>query len=164
MIGWREWVALPELGVDWIKAKIDTGARSSSLHAIDLEPFRRRGKSMIRFGVHPVQRDFKRIVATEAEILEYRWVKSSDGRGSERPVILTPIAWNGLSWEIELTLARRDEMGFRMLLGRQAIRGRVLVDSGHSYCGGTPPPRAARKAKAKSKAKSKSKSNRKKPR
>ena len=151
LIGWREWLCLPAIGIDWIKAKIDTGARSSSLHAIDVTPFRRRGKAMVRFGVHPIQRDFTRIVQAQAEVLEYRWVKSSDGRGSERPVILTPVEWNGARWDIELTLARRDEMGFRMLLGRQALRGRLLVHSGHSYFGGEPPPAVAHPKKAKRK-------------
>ena len=152
-IGWREWISLPSLEIPWIKAKIDTGARSSSLHAIDVESFRRRGKSMVRFGVHPIQRDFTSVVLAEAEVLEYRWVRSSDGRSSERPVIVTPVAWADMVWDIELTLARRDEMGFRMLLGRQAVRGRFVVDAGRSYYGKKPrtgqrKPRSARKKKA----------------
>lgn len=148
-MGWREWVALPDLGVAAIKVKVDTGARSSSLHAFDLETFHRGGREMVRFGVHPIQRDASRVVETEAVVLDHRRVRSSDGRSSIRPVIVTTVGWRGLSWPIELTLARRDEMGFRMLLGRQAIRGRLVVDPGRSYYGGRPPGRRKKKTKKK---------------
>lgn len=134
-IGWREWLALPGLGVDRIKAKIDTGARTSSLHAFDLERFRRRGVDMVRFQIHPVQRDLVRTVAAEARLVDERWVRDSGGRATLRPVIHTDVDLLGQTWEIELTLTRRDVMGFRMLLGRQAVRRRFLIDPGRSYFG-----------------------------
>lgn len=138
-IGWREWVALPDLGVTRIKAKIDTGARSSALHAFDLEHFRRRGHDMVRFAIHNLQRSNKRVIVAEAEMLDERVVRSSNGVNALRPVILTRVELLGESWPIELTLASRDEMGFRMLLGRQAVRGRFLIDPGRSYLAGRPP-------------------------
>jgi len=138
-IGWREWVALPDLGVTRIKAKIDTGARSSALHAFDLEHFRRRGHDMVRFAVHTLQRSSKRVIVAEAEMMDERIVRSSNGVNALRPVILTRVELLGESWPIELTLASRDEMGFRMLLGRQAVRGRFLIDPGRSYLAGRPP-------------------------
>jgi hypothetical protein len=136
---------LPELGVGAIKAKIDTGARSSALHASLLETYRVRRRDFAKFIIHPVQRQHYPEVAAEAEIVEYRSVRSSNGVSEQRPVIVTPVAWNGKVWEIELTLARRDEMGFRCLLGRQAVRDRVLVDAGHSYYGGAKPGPAKRR-------------------
>jgi len=136
VIGWREWVALPELGVARIKAKVDTGARSSSLHAFDLENFRRDGEDWVRFGIHPVQRNSRVTIEAEAAVLEYRSVRSSSGKATRRPVILTQLELLGQSWKVELTLANRDEMGFRMLLGREAFRNRFMVDAGSSYYGG----------------------------
>ena len=138
VIGWREWVGLPDLGISTIKAKVDTGARSSSLHAFDVAEFRRKGQTWVRFKVHPVQRRADSMVEAEAPILDYRSVRSSSGRASLRPVIETRLELLGVTWPIELTLANRDEMGFRMLLGRQAFRRRFLVDGGRSYCGGKP--------------------------
>lgn len=133
VIGWRERLALPELGISEIKAKIDTGARSSALHAFELEIFTRDGKEMVRFKVHPYQRDTKRTVIAEAELLESRTVRSSMGHAQLRPVIQTVVKLGEMKWPIELTLTNRDEMGFRMLLGRQAMRRRWLVDPGKSF-------------------------------
>ncbi|MEM7263400.1 MAG: RimK/LysX family protein [Planctomycetota bacterium] len=144
IIGWREWLALPDLSVPRIKAKVDTGARSSSLHAHEIETFRRRGRDFVRFEIHPVQRKRKPVVRAEAELLEMRKVKSSGGHVTLRPVIMTSVALLGQEWEVELTLATRDAMGFRMLLGRQAIRGRMVVDPGRSYYSG---PRSKPKKK-----------------
>lgn len=138
IIGWREWVALPDLGIAAVKPKIDTGARSSSLHAMGIEEFRRSDALWVRFRVHPIQRNTQITVEAEAEVLEYRNVTSSSGQRSLRPVILTDIEVLGQRWPIELTLADRDSMGFRMLLGREAIRGRFFVDAGRSYYGGKP--------------------------
>lgn len=136
VIGWREWVALPELGVRCIKAKVDTGARTSSLHAFDVEEFKRNGRQMVRFSVHPEQRVGRREVVAEAPLKDRRRVRPSNGRSELRPVILTTVELLGQSWEIEVTLTNRDVMGFRMLLGRQAIRGRFVVDAGTSFRNG----------------------------
>jgi hypothetical protein len=138
IIGWREWVSLPALGVPKIKAKIDTGARSSSLHAYDVQVFERDGKSFVRFEVHPIQRSKRETIVVEAPVLEFRKVRSSSGHAHRRPVIVTTVEALGQSWCIELTLANRDAMGFRMLLGREAVRGRMLVDALKSYYGGQP--------------------------
>jgi hypothetical protein len=138
IVGWREWVSLPDLGISRIKAKIDTGARSSSLHAFDIEKFDRGGVAWVRFRVHPRQRSDDVTVSCEAEIHDIRNVRSSSGESSERYVILTPVWWMGDTWMVDLTLADRTEMGFRMLVGREAMRGRMLVDPGRSYFGGKP--------------------------
>lgn len=139
IVGWREWVALPELGVAAIKAKVDTGARSSALHVFDLTSFRRHGEEWLRFEIHPAQRDASVSIRAEAQLLEYRRVRSSSGESSVRPVIITTIDWNDNDWPVEMTLASRDQMGFRLLLGRQAVRGRFLVDAGNSFYGPKPP-------------------------
>jgi hypothetical protein len=138
VIGWREWVGLPDFGIKTIKAKVDTGARSSSLHAFNLQEFKRDGVKWVRFQVHPVQRKSAKAVKLEAMVLDFRSVRSSSGKAAVRPVIVTNIELFGIIWPIELTLASRDEMGFRMLLGREAFRGRFLVDAGNSYYGGKP--------------------------
>lgn len=136
VIGWREWLSLPELGIERIKAKIDTGARSSSLHAYDVRRFRRKGVSLVRFKVHPLQRDFRTTVEAEAEVVDQRKVRSSSGQQSLRWVVRTEVRLGDQRWPIELTLSRRDEMGFRMLIGRQAIRGHYVVDPGRSFLAG----------------------------
>jgi hypothetical protein len=133
IVGWRENIALPQLNVNFIKAKIDTGARSSALHAFKIEEFKQQDRLMIRFQIHPFQRDDQRIVTAEAELLEYRHIKSSNGQIQHRPVILTTIQLGTQQWPIELTLTNRDVMGFRMLLGRQALRDRFLIDPGKSF-------------------------------
>ena len=133
IIGWREQLALPDLGIREVKAKIDTGARSSALHAFDVETFNSNGKRMVRFKVHPYQRDAHRTVTAEAELLDQRQVRNSGGQTQVRPVIETTVDLNGDRWSIELTLTNRDVMGFRMLLGRQAVRRRFLVDAGRSF-------------------------------
>lgn len=138
IIGWREWVQLPDLGIAKVKAKIDTGARSSSLHAYDLKYEMREGEQWVKFKVHPRQRSSASPVIAHAKILEFRKIRSSNGHVTKRPVILTTVDVLGEHWEIEVTLANRDAMGFRMLLGREAIRGRLLVDSGASYLSGVP--------------------------
>lgn len=138
VIGWREWLRLPELHVHHIKAKIDTGARSSSLHAFDIEIIEREGLEFVRFNIHPVQRNDNKVVAAEAPVLEFRHIRSSNGQVDHRPVILTPVKMMGQVWPIELTLTDRADMGFRMLLGRSAFRGRFLIDPGNSFYGGKP--------------------------
>jgi hypothetical protein len=132
-VGWREWVGLPDLDINRIKAKVDTGARSSSLHAYDIEVFSRGQRDFVRFTVHPVQRETKTTVRCVAELYEHRHVKSSSGHREHRPIIRTTVELGGERWPIDLTLTTRDAMGFRMLLGREAIRKRFLVDPGRSY-------------------------------
>lgn len=138
IIGWREWIVLPDLKIDRIKAKVDSGARSSSLHAVNIKRFTRNGETWVRFQIHPLQRTSDKTVSAEARLLEYRSVRSSSGKAESRPVILTKMMLHGVTQEIELTLTSRAEMGFRMLLGREAFRGRFLVDVANSYYSGRP--------------------------
>jgi hypothetical protein len=136
VLGWREWAGLPDFGVEAIKVKLDTGARTSSLHAFDLTHFERAGRPMVRFEVHPVQRSADDAVVVEAPVVDERWVRNSGGARELRPVIETTVRIGERAWPIELTLTRRDEMGFRMLLGRQALKRKALVDPGRSFRAG----------------------------
>ena len=111
------------------------------------DEFKRGGATWVRFKVHPIQRRSDKVVHSKAKVLEYRSVRSSSGKASTRPVIVTQIALLGRTWPVELTLANRDEMGFRMLLGREAFRGRFLVDAGKSYYGGKPRRRKTKRRK-----------------
>ncbi len=138
VVGWREWIKLPRLGIKRIKAKIDTGARTCSLHAFDIETFKRDGVDFVRFKVHPIQRSQKKTINVEAAVLEFREIRSSNGQSTMRPVIETEMELLGSRHTIELTLADRHEMGFRMLVGREALKGKFLVDSSRSYCSGRP--------------------------
>lgn len=133
IIGWREWVSLPDLGVEEIKVKVDTGAKTSSLHAFDIKKYKRDGKEFIKFSIHPNQDSSKNVKICRARILEYRKVKSSNGQSELRPVILTNLELLGEKWPIEITLTNRDEMGFRMLLGRASIKNKFLVNVGKSF-------------------------------
>jgi len=135
-VGWREWVALPALGIDAIKAKIDTGASTSSLHAVHVRRFVEDGRERVEFEVHPRQRHTDKTVRCVADVCDERLVTSSSGHREKRLVIRTPILIAGRSWPIELTLANRDTMGFRMLLGRAAMHGRLLVDPSASFLAG----------------------------
>ncbi|HJT33206.1 MAG TPA: RimK/LysX family protein [Pirellulales bacterium] len=147
-IGWREWLALPDLHIGAVKAKVDTGARSSALHAFDIEPFERDGRPMVRFSVHPWQHNSSHSVAAEAELIGQRLVRNSGGLETLRPVIVTSARLFGECWPIEVTLIGRDAMGFRLLLGREAVRRRFLVDASRSFLAGKRPagvPRTPRR-------------------
>jgi hypothetical protein len=133
VVGWREWLCLPELGVSHIKAKIDTGARTSALHAFQLERYHQNSKAMVSFTLHPIQRHAEIIQKCESEIIDERWVTDSGGHKEKRYVILSPVRLGGLTWDIEMTLTNRDIMKFRMLLGRTAMKDRIIVDPGKSY-------------------------------
>jgi hypothetical protein len=146
-IGWREWVGLPQVGVVAIKAKVDTGARTSAMHAFDIEFFRKQGAPWARFVIHPLQRDTRTTVRATAPLVDERWVRSSSGQNELRPVIGTDVRIGDDVWPIEITLTNRDSMGFRMLLGRHAVRGRYLINPARSFLLGTAPAkRRARKA------------------
>lgn len=136
--GWREWVSLPQFGVDWVKAKLDTGARSSALHAFHLERFRRDGADWVRFSIHPWQRSADDQSWAELPVHDERIVRSSSGHQQERFVVLMDVQLVGRVVQAEMTLSRRDEMGFRMLIGREALRQGFWVDPGRSYLGGRP--------------------------
>ncbi|AFZ47919.1 protein of unknown function DUF785 [Cyanobacterium stanieri PCC 7202] len=133
LIGWREYLALPQLEVKKIKAKIDTGAKTSALHAFNVKVVEKENQKIVEFEVHPIQKDNKTSILTTAPLLEYRTVKNSGGVAETRPVIETKIILGDISWAIALTLTNRDSMGFRMLLGRDAVKNRFLVDTGHSF-------------------------------
>lgn len=133
VIGWREWADLPSLKIKNIKGKIDSGARSSSLHAFDLKFYKKGNSEFVKFKVHPDQRSTAKTVECRSKVLERRTVKSSNGKSELRPVIVTDLEMMDQKWPIELTLTNRDEMGFRLLLGREAFRKRFLVDAGRSY-------------------------------
>ncbi|BDQ33387.1 ribosomal protein S6 modification protein [Pseudodesulfovibrio portus] len=128
IIGWREWLALPDLNVPAIKAKIDTGAKTSALHAFDVIPFERDGARLVSFNVHPLQGNDDIKIPCEAPLVDRRTVTNSGGDSQKRYVISTTLRIAGRSWPIELTLTNRDQMKFRMLLGRNAMTRRLIVD------------------------------------
>jgi hypothetical protein len=139
VIGWREWVSLPNLDIQHLKAKIDTGARTSCLHAFNVEKFQQDGISMVSFGIHPVQDNQETELFREARVTDERPVTDSGGHTEERLVIMTDIQIGGQQWPIEMTLTNRDTMKFRMLLGRTGLQDRFLVVPDASFLTGNIP-------------------------
>jgi hypothetical protein len=138
MLGWREWVALPELNLAEIKAKIDTGARSSALHAFVIEPYRKGGEPWVMFAIHPIQKRSDVAVECHAQVKDRRLVMDSGGHKQRRYVIETQMILGRSLIKAEVTLTNRDTMSFRMLLGRTAMDARFTVDPGASYLQGRP--------------------------
>lgn len=143
--GWREWVGLPDLDVKYIKAKLDTGARSSALHAFDVEEFERDGAAWVRFSIHPWQKSAEDARLVELPVHDRRTVRSSTGHAQQRYVVLMQLRVLDQTITSEVTLTRRDAMGFRLLIGREALRQGFLVHSGRSYVGGRPPKEIRRR-------------------
>lgn len=133
IVGWREWAQLPEFGVELIKVKIDTGAKTSAIHAFDISPFTYMGNDWVQFDIHPIQDNDLIIHTCACPLVDYRWITSSTGHRQRRFVIQTNLRIGGFSSRIEISLANRDEMGFRMLIGRNALKDDVLVDPNHSF-------------------------------
>ncbi len=137
ILGKEEWCGLPEIGLPAVKARIDSGAKTSSLHAFNIHPFEEKGKKYVHFDIHPIQDNRKVIQSCRGLVVDKRDVKSSSGEKEKRLVIKTLVRLSDEEWEIEITLTNRDTMGYRMLIGREAIKGRVLIDPERSFCLGT---------------------------
>jgi ribosomal protein S6--L-glutamate ligase len=138
ILGSEEWCSFPELGIPTIKARVDSGAKTSALHAINIAPFIKNDANWVKFDINPIQNNIKTIIHCEAQIVDKRIVKSSSGFREHRYVIQTSISTGETKWPIEMTLTNRDSMGFRMLLGREAMSGRILVDPEKKYLLGQP--------------------------
>lgn len=136
LIGWREWVALPQLGIPRIKAKIDTGARTSALHAFSVNLFQENGRDRVHFLIHPRQQSQRKVVQCVADLVDIRWVMDSGGHREQRFVIQTEVILGDRKLLTDVTLTGRDDMRFRMLLGRTALKKNFLIDPKASYvCG-----------------------------
>jgi len=133
ILGSEEWCSFPELGIPAIKARVDSGAKTSALHAINIAPFVKEGENWVKFDINPIQNNLKTVIHCEAKLIDKRIVKSSSGFREQRYVIQTQLKIGDDVWTIEMTLTNRDSMGFRMLLGREAMSGRILVDPEQKY-------------------------------
>jgi hypothetical protein len=133
ILGWREWAAFPQLNIPRIKAKIDTGARTSALHAFQVDTFQENGKTKVRFTIHPRQKSIKKVISCVTDLIDIRWVTDSGGHREQRCVIQTDIILGNKCWPIEVTLTSREDMRFRLLLGRTALRNHYYVDPAASY-------------------------------
>jgi ribosomal protein S6--L-glutamate ligase len=138
IIGKEEWCSLPLLCIESIKVRVDTGAKTSAIHAINIMPFKKEGVRWVRYEVHPIEEDDHITVECESRIVGRRRIKSTNGEADVRYIVASTLSISGHSWDIELSLANRDAMGYRMLLGRQAMAGKVLVDPQASFLQGEP--------------------------
>jgi hypothetical protein len=136
IIGWKEWLTLPGLKIPAIKAKIDTGARTSALHTFRLEPYTLQGRPMVRFGIHPLQKRRDIALFCEAPVVDRRRVKDSGGHSEMRYVIESQVVLADMHWSIQISLTNRDAMMFRMLLGRTALENHIMVDPAKAYAAG----------------------------
>ncbi|MBE0358258.1 ATP-dependent zinc protease family protein [Pseudoalteromonas aliena] len=132
-VGWREWLSLPELGIDRIKAKIDTGARTSCIHAINIKEYEVNGEKWVKFTAQPLQEDEQTQVTCNVKVKKKKYVTSSGGQRELRYFIETTLHAGNDSWPIEITLTKRSTMKFRMLLGRTAMENRIVVDPALSH-------------------------------
>ena len=136
IVGWREWASLPELGINAIQAKLDTGAKTSAFHAWDRELFEIDGIAWVRFHAQPSEHHDSAPVQYAAPLTDYRWITNPGGTRERRYVITTTLGIGGEAWPIELSLTNRIDLKFRMLIGREAMRGRLVVDPKRSFCAG----------------------------
>lgn len=137
-VGWREWISLPELQIQSIKAKFDTGARTSVLHTYFIEPLLNSDRPQVRFGVHPLQRTEKKEVVCTADVIDRRRIVDSGGHPEMRYIIRTAVLIGGKNWPIDLSLTNREQMRFRLLIGRSAISGKLVIDPQRSFTLGRP--------------------------
>ena len=134
LIGWREWCALPDLGVQYIKAKVDTGAKTSAIHAFNIKEYSKNEIKHVEFDIHPLQNNDEIVISNHAVVHDERYIMSSNGHKEKRYVILTMLQIGELCYEIEITLSRRDPLKFRMLLGRDALKNHCIIDPSQSKC------------------------------
>ena len=137
-VGWREWCSLPDLGLPLIKAKVDTGAKTSCLHAFSIEPYDNNGEKWVRFGMHPNQKNTDKEIFCDAAVADIRNVTDSGGHTETRFTVITQLLIGEQQWSAEFTLTNRDSMSYRMLLGRAAMKHRIIVDPSASYLLGKP--------------------------
>lgn len=138
IVGSEEWCSLPSIGIPTIKARVDSGAKTSALHAINIKTYTKDNQEWVKFDVNPIQNNAKALIHCDAKLIDQRIVKSSSGFREKRYVIQTQVSLGGKTWEIEVTLTNRDSMGYRMLLGREAMSGRVMVDPEQKFVLGQP--------------------------
>jgi len=138
VLGWREWIALPELGINPIKAKIDTGARTSALHAFMIDPYKKGKQPWVRFAIHPIQKQTDVVIECHAPVKDRRIVSDSGGHKQRRYVIETDLVIGTHRINAEITLTNRDSMLFRMLIGRTALGNAYFINAHASFLQGHP--------------------------